>query len=553
MEQVFRIFSISAFLILFLQFETSVCWGISSTNIPLDSPVYSYLEKLSGLGLVTSDIRGIRPFSKAEAARLLLEAEGNLAPIGSVNQTFASDLINRVRDIVPRETSLRRDPDQKPPLLDYNLMSSLRLRYVYLDGVPRSYERPVHDPGDDGVFGIGSGLRPRNPYPSLAQQHGSEGTPLLENNNGVINRSGSNAELRWTAEAYLTRHITGLVEPAIFANADTTQIRFNRGYAKLGGDALELELGKDENWLGQGYRGNITLTNNAENFVLAKVSSPEPVRIGLLSWLGDLKYAFIFSRFDKTFVSGAERQPWFYALKLVSKPADNVEVGFNLGRQVGGPGVNNSASSILRGLIGGTSADNSNSLAGFELRYRMPWLRNTEVYGEFSGEDTASFWPIVESYVAGIFIPCLTRDGRNDFRFEFYQGNQILYTNTIFSEGYVYKGLPVGHSQGGAAQDFFTRFSHWFSGRNHIALEYFFTQRGNVGKVNVDSEGNYNANGSPQAVERKHAGRLLWRLPLYGDFDLGLVYGYEYIRNLNLVSGATKGNLLLSATVTFRY
>jgi hypothetical protein len=51
------------------------------------------------------------------------------------------------------------------------------------------------------------------------------------------------------------------------------------------------------------------------------------------------------------------------------------------------------------------------------------------------GEDTAAFWPIVESYVAGIFVPCLTADGRNDFRFEYYLGNAILSTNSTFPQG----------------------------------------------------------------------------------------------------------------------
>ncbi|HWU43399.1 MAG TPA: hypothetical protein VN132_08175, partial [Bdellovibrio sp.] len=54
-------------------------FALSSANIPLDSPIYSYLEKLEGLGLITSDVRGVRPYSKAEAARLVLEAERNMA------------------------------------------------------------------------------------------------------------------------------------------------------------------------------------------------------------------------------------------------------------------------------------------------------------------------------------------------------------------------------------------------------------------------------------------------------------------------------------------
>jgi hypothetical protein len=236
-----------------------------------------------------------------------------------------------------------------------------------------------------------------------------------------------------------------------------------------------------------------------------------------------------------------ERQHWFYAVKLSFKPTGNLEIGFNLGRQVGGPGVKNSFGDTLRGLVGGTSADNSNGLAGFEARYRIPSLRNTELYGELSGEDTALFWPIVESYVAGLYVPRLTDDGRNDFRFEFFQGNQILYTHWLFPNGYIYKDMPIGHSQGGATQDFFFRLSHWFGVRSNLALEYIYTTRGMVGRVAID--------GVMQAVEKKHAGRVFWDLPLTADLDAQVGYGIERITNLNLTDGVDRTNQLIKFEV----
>lgn len=552
MKPVFLKIAIHLVLYLLLQVLSVDCWALSSANIPLDSPVYTYLEKLSGFGLIKGDIRGIRPFSKSEAARLLLEAEDSLASTNSGSPAFAQELVLRIKDIIPREISLHNSI-QKPPIFDYNPISSIRFRYVNVDGIPRSYDRAVHDPGDDGVFGIGSGLRPRNPYPSPVQQHGSEGTPLIENNNGVIYRSGNNGEFRWAAEAYISDKVTCLLEPSILTTVEGTQIRLNRGYIKLGGGGLELEVGKDENWFGQGARGNIVLTNNAENFTVVKLSSPEPVTASWLSWLGDLKYSLIASRFDRTSTGGLDRQPWFYALKLISKPSDDFEIGFNLGRQQGGPGVNNGLGDSIRGLIGGTGADNSNGLAGFELRYRMPWLRNTEFFAEFSGEDTAAFWPIVESYIAGFYIPRLSPDGKNDFRFEFFNGNQILYTNGTFSEGYIYKNLPIGHSQGGATQDFFARYSHWFTARHNLALEYIFTQRGNIGRVKVDGMGNFASNGTMQAIERKNAARAYWRLPLHDHMDMKLMYGWERIKNWGLVSGVSRQDQIICAELSYRY
>ena len=516
----------------------SPLYAFSSANIALDSPVYEYLDKLAGFGLISSDFKGIKPFSKAEAARLLLEAEKNCAAGSPAADGFASELIVRLRKMLPREISLRENPDKKMPFVDFDPASSLRLRYIWLDGVPRNYQRPVHDPGNDGVFGIGSGLRPKNPYPSAANQRGSEGTPLLENNSGVIHEDGHSGELRWGSEWYLGSQVSGLLEPSVQSSGDDTRIRLNRGYLKLGGGAVELEVGKDENWLGMGYRGNITLTNNAENFTQVKLSSPEPFDV---KYIGAMKYALIASRFDTTTIDGVMRQPWFYALKLSIKPLENLEVGFNLGRQVGGPGVNNSFGDTMRGIIGGTSADNSNGLAGFEARYRMPWLRNTEIYGEFSGEDTALFWPIVESYVAGLFVPRLTDDGRNDFRFEFFQGNQILYTHGTFPGGYIYKDMPLGHSQGGATQDFFFRGSHWFGVRNNLALEYIYTNRGMVSRM------------PGQAIERKHAGRIFWSMPVYNDLDAQLGYGIENITNMNLDSGIDRINQLVKFELLYRY
>ena len=523
-------------------------FAFSSANIPLDSPIYLYLDKLAGFGLILNDVKGLKPYSKSEAARLLLEAETNLAAGATAEPAFAGELVARIRELIPREIMQREQPEKKSPVVDYNPVSGLRLRYVYLDGAPRSYNRLVNDPGNEGVFGIGSGLRPKNPYPTPVQHYGTEGTPLMENNDGVIYRQGHNTELRWAAEGYVGDKVAALVEPMVLASDSDTTVRLNRGYLKVGGGALELEVGRDENWLGFGYRGEITLTNNAQNLDIVKLSSPEPFRVGWLSWLGDLKYALIVSRLNKTITNGQERQPWYYAVRLLAKPTTNLEIGFNLGRQQGGPGVNNSLGDWIRGFVGGTgtptkTSDNSKANAGLDARYRIPWLRNTEIYGEFSGCDAAAFWPIVESYVAGFYLPMLTLDGRNDLRFEYFRGNYILYSGTdgTFPEGYLYHDMPLGHSQGGAVEDFFVRYSHWFGARNNLALEYFYTVRGSFDRM------------PGQSIEHKNAGRISWTLPLNVGLDAQLLYGAERIVNLNLVEGQSRTNQVVKFELRYNY
>ncbi|HBG05601.1 MAG: hypothetical protein A2075_12735 [Geobacteraceae bacterium GWC2_58_44] len=525
-------------------------FALSSPNVPLDSPVYPYLEKLSGFGLVSGDIRGIRPYSRSEAARLLEEAEARLAS-GSY-PPLAAEIADRLRELLPREAALHGEPE-KAPGFDYNALAGARLRYVYLDGAPRSYFRAVNDyPANEGVFGIGHGLRPISRNPTPVHQRGGEGTPLFENNNGVTYRSGSNLDLRATGEAFVGSQAALLVEPMLLwsEHADDATLRLNKGYLKLGGEGVELEVGRDENWLGLGYRGAITLTNNARNFDLVKLSSPEPVKS---RYLWDLKYTLIVSQFDKTVTDGKERQPLLVAAKLSLKPTLNSELGINLGRQAGGTGVNNGLGETLRGLIGGTGSDNSNSLAGFELRFRLPWLRNSELFAEYSGEDAAAFWPIVESYSAGFYIPRLTDSGRDDLRFEYYRGHEILYTNSTFPSGYVYHGLPVGHSQGGASQEFFLRYSHWFSAVNNLALECFRTTRGDYGRLPVDATGRYDAGGVMQAIERKVALRGFWTVPVAGEWNALLMYGWETIDNFELRQDEKRKNHLLRAELSYKY
>ena len=514
-------------------------WALASNNIPLDSPVYGYLDKLSGLGLIKGDVKGIKPYSKAEAARLLLEAEENLKGPEAGAMPLAASLVDRLRELLPREAYLAKAADKAPPA-DYNLFSQARLRYVYLDGSPRDYNRNVYDPANQSAFGfIGGNLRPQSP--GIIHTTGTEGTPLLENNEGVIYDKFNNGEFRWAMEGFVGSKFSLLIEPLVLSTPDTDRLTLQKGYVKFGGGGLELEVGRDANWFGPGYRGTTTLTNNARNFDLIKLSSPEPLEVGWIKeYLGELKYSLIFSRFNETGTGKTLRQPYFLGIKLAVKPKPWFEIGGNLIRQEGGPGFSGNVPLTER-IFGGGDNDHINSIAGIDLRFRIPWLRNTEVYGEYSGEDSASFWPFVESYVAGVYIPRLTSSGRDDLRFEYFWGSVMLYGDHQFPAGYVYHDMTPGHSQGTAAQDFFVRYSHWFSVRNNLALEYFHTDRGKKGKI------------GDQQVEQKNAWRAFWNLPLYGDIDLNIMYGWERINNLNLAAGVKRTNQIVKTDISYRY
>ena len=513
---------------------------LSSANVPLDSPTYYYLDKLAGLGLLHSDIKGLKPLSKAEVARLTLEAERNLAGRNGDGTAFANDLLMRLKELYPREMQLYASPD-KADRFDVTPLTSARLRYAWLDGTGRDYNRTVRDPGHQSAFGfIGGDLRPFGPGDS--QRTGSEGTPLLENNEGVIYRHGNSGELRLSGEAYFTQYATLALEPLLLATGDEADVSLQKAYIKIGGGGTELEIGRDANWFGPGYRGTTVLTNNARNFDQVKLSSPEPLDVAWIKkHLGEVKYSVLLSRFDETGTGNTYRHPYLLGVKLALKPKAWYEIGLNFARQFGGPGFNGSPS-LAESIFGGGDNDHANTIAGLDLRFRIPSLRNLELYGEYSGEDNAGgVWPIVESYVAGVYVPCITSSCRDDFRFEFFWGSEMLYGDWQFPNGYVYHGLTPGHSQGTAAQDYFVRYGHWFSPRHTVAAEYSYTERGQIGRV------------PGQALEHKHAGRVSWKTPLMESFDAELRYGIERISNLNLQQGLDRTNQLILLDLSYRY
>jgi hypothetical protein len=523
--------------------QANPCYALSSTNIPLDSPVYDYVEKLSGFGLIDSDIRGLRPYSRAELARLLREAKDNRARLASGKEQLADEVIKRIEELIPREVLLYDKPSEAKRF-DINPVVYARARYVHLDGQPRSYNRDVFIPGDQSAFGfIGGNLRPNNA--GIGHESGTEGTPLLENNQGVIYRPGNNGEIRAATEGYFSDKVSFLIEPYILVTPEDKELRLGKGYLKLGGGGLELEVGRDENWFGPGRRGALTLSSNAQNFDQVKLSSPEPLDVAWVkNNLGLLKYSLNVSRFDETGTGSDLRRPWFVGAKFSLKPKPWWEIGINFARMEGGPGFTGK-STIQDTIFGGGYTNHNATTAGIDLRFRIPWLANTELYAEYVGSDSALFWPIVESYIAGFYVPSLMASGRDDFRFEFFYGSQKLYTDFKFPLGAVYQNMPFGDSQGGGTIEFYARYSHWFSPRNILALELWRNDRGDEGRVAV--------NGVIQAVERTAAGRVSFGMPLYGDMDLNLTYGIGRTTNFNLTQDVKQINQLSTIELRYRY
>lgn len=84
-------------------------------------------------------------------------------------------------------------------------------------------------------------------------------------------------------------------------------------------------------------------------------------------------------------------------------------------------------------------------------------------------------------------------------------------------------------------------------------LDYIHTERGNLGRVPVNSSGQLDLNGVMQAVERTNAGRISWDIPIYKSIDATFMYGWERVNNLNLVQGVQQTNQLIMTDFSYRF
>ena len=108
---------------------------LSSANIPLDSLIYPYLDKLAGYGLINSDFKGIRPLTKAEAARLVIEASRNIAAQDpAAVPPFALELLARIRAVLRRARPGEKSLTAAWMLTAGNLSLDRRARRVTLGG-----------------------------------------------------------------------------------------------------------------------------------------------------------------------------------------------------------------------------------------------------------------------------------------------------------------------------------------------------------------------------------------------------------------------------------
>ena len=427
----------------------------ATSQIPLDSWVYSALDKISALGLVNSSLQGIRPYTRFEAARQVEEAL-TAAQFQDVSPAIHALLGKLERELGDTLTDLREGSSA-----GFLKLREVQLKYVYQNG-------------DESTI-AGNGV--------VAGQH-----PLNYNNYG-LNYQEQNAQLILQGETRLGGFFLIDLRPLILFqtgdddDADVTLFD-GRAVAQLG--SFEVSVGRQSLWWGQGRHGSLVLTNNAKPLDMIRITNSTPFLLPwFLKYLGPFRFDVFWSRVEK---DRSVEKPYFAGLRIDTKPLPWIELGASRTVMFGGKGRPhvdwNDFITILGGKNLSGGEDTSNSIAALDVRLLLPFLWNAEVYGEYGGEDEAGHFIANTAWLAGLYLPKIDPSGRLSLRLEQADLSQIddnspvWYRHGIYRSGYTYEGVVMGHHVGGGAKDTLLEVEAMLSENLLLTVGFDYEERG---------------------------------------------------------------------------
>jgi capsule assembly protein Wzi len=440
-------------------------------SIPLDSSIYTELVTLDGLGYLDTYFDEIKPISRVEAARLTLEAQGNLAE-SERPDGLADAILITLNDQLSEEIGwLKSNREDNQPTMVHPL-ERVEAEYVYSSGPRRHWLT-----GPNG------------------QINAQEGTPLLPYNNGLQTAPGSNQIVRMSGWAGFGGFLTGYAEGGVAGPITHDTPGTSRGQL-LGAEAVlslgntAISFGQQERWWGPGNFASLSQGNNAKPFYALTLQNIHPRYLPwILRYLGPGRRQVFLGQLDAG--RATSQHPWIVGHVMVFKPLPWFEIGMN--RAIIFGGRNNDHYNLggflgrFTGIATGNPAQgNTKSQGGFFFKFHLPRLRNLELYQAILGSDNLSFEvPVIGHYMpflsvayqGGFYLPRLTADGLTDLRFEYaiipgaysiQNGNSLYWTH----ESHLMDD-PLGPN----ASEVDLQVGRWFGLRYKADLDFFYTEQ----------------------------------------------------------------------------
>ncbi|MFQ5851927.1 MAG: capsule assembly Wzi family protein, partial [Candidatus Binatia bacterium] len=324
-----------------------------------------------------------------------------------------------------------------------------------------------------------------------------------------------------------------------FSWGETKQGRLQSGYAKLTLWNVELEAGRDSLWWGPGFRGSMTISNNARPLDLVRLSSAEPFRLPwLLGYLGSWKLVTFLAQLEKDRdVPDAKLS----GTRISLAPSRFVEVGFSRLFQFGGRGRRISPGQFLSILAFDQGSDDPNSpeqvnnVMSFDATLRIPDVqryiliaRDMTLYGDFGWDDTL-FGVIVPERPGGIvgtYLTGLFGDPKLDLRIEYSKTSDIQFNHFLYTSGFTFRGSVLSHFIGTRGNELYARLTRWISPDLFLGLQ--------LSQAEIGPPGN-GLLGSPREKRSSFGLDLSYRISDHSSIFLG--YDFARVKDRGFVAG----------------
>lgn len=407
----------------------------SAPDVPVRHRVYELLESLDTAGLIDSRLSTIRPLSRTEVARLLLQAHDHMEAQGGDPDDALARRIRLFSEEFRAELDVLRGGEPELVQLYWKPLESLSW-----DSSRRGGPRPPD--GRQGRTVV-------------------DGAQLFAR----LETHGAAGQFSFAFEPEL-RHYPDDYGPG--ADEAETRLRLVSGYIRASYAGLDLTAGRLTPVWGPWHpRGGdaLVFSDNAQAFTGVSLRTSEPL---LLPWFlqraGPVGFEMFAGRLEKGRVVS---QAWVGGMRLMWRPVPAFEASLVRGFLFGGEerlpsGVKRDRPVNLGLMLAGTSdnvtgsqRDLSDQLAGGDLRLRLPlpWGAGTVFSGEFYGEDEAGGLPSKWSYRLGVHLAGLPPGRSLELRAEYSQLHRAAYRHGTYQTGWSYRGDPIGHHVGPGASD----------------------------------------------------------------------------------------------------
>jgi len=242
-----------------LLFALQSSYAQGGTYVSIDSWVYTALDRLAALGLIPSQISGLRPWTRAECRRQVLEAGDKLQGSGLGEE--AADLV----------AALRHEFDPPGPATPSITLHSVYTRNGVIAGpvLNDSFHFGQTWKGDSGrPFGRGW-----NSYTGFTAS--AESGRFFAYVNGEYQHAPGREPYSLAVRQAISS-LDGIPLQPAEAHSDTNRFRAIEAYAGVRLGNLEFSAGKQALWWGPTYDAPLSFSNNAEPTKNLKIKDVAP-------------------------------------------------------------------------------------------------------------------------------------------------------------------------------------------------------------------------------------------------------------------------------------